>query len=288
MSIFLLYVLTQANEKYKGDALLQKSYTVDFLTKKKKQNDGEIPQYYVEGNHEAIIAPAVFEAVQRELERRGKGLNRHSGVHLFSGKIKCGQCGSWYGSKVWHSTDKYRQVIWQCNHKFDNDERCSTPHFTDDEIKAYFVSAVNKLLPEKDRIIKAFDTIKSTVLDTSDLDAEKKALEQEMVVISEMMQQSIYENARVALDQTEYQKRYDGLTERFGKAKARLEEVTAVISDKANRQATIEDFLKELQAMDGMVTEFDPMLWVSLVDFVTVYSKDDVQVTFKDGTEIQA
>ena len=276
------------NEKYRGDALLQKSYTVDFLTKKKKPNEGEIPQYYVEGNHEAIIAPDVFEAVQRELERRSNGRNRHSGVHLFSGKIKCGQCGSWYGSKVWHSTDKYRQVIWQCNHKFDNDERCATPHLTDDEIKALFVLAVNKLLPEKGRIIKTFDTIKSTAFDTSDLDAEKKALEQEMVVISEMMQQSIYENARVALDQTEYQKRYDGLTERFGKAKARLEEVTAVISDKANRQATIEDFLKELQAMDGMVTEFDPMLWVSLVDFVTVYSKDDVQVTFKDGTEIQA
>ena len=276
------------NEKYRGDALLQKSYTVDFLTKKKKPNDGEIPQYYVEGNHEAIIAPDVFEAVQRELERRSNGRNRHSGVHLFSGKIKCGQCGSWYGSKVWHSTDKYRQVIWQCNHKFDNDERCTTPHFTDDEIKAFFISAVNKLLPEKDSIIKAFNTIKSTVFDTSDLDAEKTALEQEMVIFSEMMQQSINENARVALDQTEYQKRYDGLTERFGKAKARLEEVTAVISDKANRQATIEDFLRELQLLDGMITEFDPMLWVSLVNFVTVYSKDDVRVTFKDGTEIRA
>jgi len=276
------------NEKYKGDALLQKSYTVDFLTKKKKQNNGEIPQYYVKGNHEAIIVPAVFEAVQRELERRGKGRNRHSGIHLFSGKIKCGQCGSWYGSKVWHSTDKYRQVIWQCNHKFDNDERCSTPHLTDDEIKAFFISAVNKLLPEKDRLIKAFDTIKSTAFDTSDLDAEKKALEQEMVVVSEMMQQSIYENARVALDQTEYQERYDGLTERFGKAKARLEEVTAVISDKATRQATIEDFLRGLQSLDGLVTEFDPMLWVSLVDFITVRSKDDVRVTFKDGTEVNA
>ena len=64
--------------------------------------------------------------------------------------------------------------------------------------------------------------------------------------------------------------------------------VTAAISDKATRQATIEDFLKELQALDGLITEFDPMLWVSLVDFVTVYSKDDVRVTFKDGTEIQA
>ena len=276
------------NEKYKGDALLQKSYTVDFLTKKKKQNNGEIPQYYVEGNHEAIIVPAVFEAVQRELERRSKGRNRHSGVHIFSGKIKCGQCGSWYGSKVWHSTDKYRQVIWQCNHKFDNDEHCSTPHLTDEEIKAYFVSAVNKLLPEKYQLIRAFDDIKLTVFDTGSLETEKAELEQKLVVVSEMMQQSIYENARVALDQTEYQKRYDGLTERFGKAKTRLEEVTAAISDKATRQATIKDFLKELQAMDGMVTEFDPMLWVSLVDFVTVYSKDDVRVTFKDGTEIQA
>ena len=276
------------NEKYRGDALLQKSYTVDFLTKKKKPNDGEIPQYYVEGNHEAIIAPDVFEAVQRELERRSNGRNRHSGVHLFSGKIKCGQCGSWYGSKVWHSTDKYRQVIWQCNHKFDNDERCTTPHFTDDEIKAFFISAVNKLLPEKDSIIKAFNTIKSTVFDTSDLDAEKTALEQEMVIFSEMMQQSINENARVALDQTEYQKRYDGLTERFGKAKARLEEVTAVISDKANRQATIEAFLADLQKQEGLVTEFSPALWYSLVDFMTVYNKDDVRVTFKDGTEIRA
>ncbi len=101
-----------------------------------------------------------------------------------------------------------------------------------------------------------------------------------------MMQQSIYENARVALDQTEYQKRYDGLMERFGKAKARLEEVTAAISNKTTRQATIEDFLKELQALDRLVTEFDPMLWVSLVDFITVLSKDDVRITFKNGTEI--
>lgn len=94
------------NEKYKGDALLQKSYTVDFLTKKKKVNEGEIPQYYVEGNHEAIIQPEVFELVQQELERRKSSRGRHSGVHLFSGKIRCGQCGEWYGSKVWHSNSK--------------------------------------------------------------------------------------------------------------------------------------------------------------------------------------
>lgn len=83
-----------SNEKYKGDALLQKSYTVDFLTKKTKVNEGEIPQYYVEDNHEAIIAPDLFEEVQREMAKRGKGRKYRSGVHLFSSRIKCGECGS--------------------------------------------------------------------------------------------------------------------------------------------------------------------------------------------------
>ncbi len=90
-----------SNEKYKGCALLQKTYTVDYLTKKKKVNEGEIPQYYVEDNHEAIIDPDTFEMVQREMEKRGKGRKYHSGVHTFSSKIRCGECGSWYGSKVY-------------------------------------------------------------------------------------------------------------------------------------------------------------------------------------------
>lgn len=91
------------NEKYKGDALLQKSITVDFLSKKIKANEGEVPQYYVEGDHEAIIQPDIFDRVQILIQARGGGRNRSSSVNVLSGKIKCGDCGSWYGSKVWHS-----------------------------------------------------------------------------------------------------------------------------------------------------------------------------------------
>lgn len=74
-------------------------------------NEGEVSQYYVEKDHEAIIDPEIFDQVQDELKRRCPGRNRHSGIHDFSGMIKCGQCGSWYGSKVWHSTSKYRKII---------------------------------------------------------------------------------------------------------------------------------------------------------------------------------
>ena len=92
------------NEKYKGDALLQKSFTVDFLSKKTKTNTGEIPQYYIEGNHEAIISPEEFDLVQAELERRKKYGRTISTTSIFSSRIICSECGCFYGQKVWHST----------------------------------------------------------------------------------------------------------------------------------------------------------------------------------------
>jgi DNA invertase Pin-like site-specific DNA recombinase len=276
------------NEKYKGDALLQKSYTVDFLTKKKKVNEGEIPQYYVENSHEAIIEPLVFEMVQQEMARRQKGKNRHSGVGMFSSRVKCGDCGGWYGSKVWHSTDKYRRVVWQCNRKFENDKKCATPHFDEDSLKRLFVSAVNKLLADKDEIIANFAEVRETLFSTAALEAEEKGLKEELAVVTELIQKCIAENARVALDQQEYQERYDGLVGRFDAAKARLDEVQGLISDKKSRGKAMEAFTAELAEQDGLIAVFDERLWYSLVDFATVYSETDVRFSFKNGAEIRA
>jgi len=274
------------NEKYKGDALLQKSYTVDFLTKKKKVNEGEIPQYYVENNHEAIIEPAVFEMVQRELAKRQPGHNRHSGVHIFSGRIKCGECGSWYGSKIWHSNSKYRRMVLQCNQKFSGDKKCQTPHLDEDIIMQHFVAAVNKLLADKDEIIANYESIKNVLYDTGPLEKEQIELQNEMGIVAEMIQQCINENAQVALDQTEYQKRYDSLAQRFEAAKASLETVTEKIRGMVTRRKTLETFLADLKKQDGLINDFDPLLWHSLIDFVTVHEKAEIEFTFKNGTEI--
>ena len=275
------------NEKYKGDALLQKKFTVDFLTKKKKVNEGEIPQYYVEGNHEAIISPEVFEMVQQEMERRSKR-GRRSGVHLFSGKIRCGECGSWYGSKTWHSNDKYKKIIWQCNHKFDGDHKCTTPHLTNEDIHRYFISAVNQLLAQKDTIIASLTGGLALAFDLTPLQAQETALIEEVQMLADAVEKCIYENAHVALDQTEYQKRYDGLVHRYDEAKVKLGAITEQIADKKARRGTIEEFLKVLREQDGLVTDFQTNLWCGLVDFMTVYSADDVRITFKNGAEIKA
>ena len=71
------------NEKYKGAALLQKCFTVDFLTKKRKVNEGEVPQYYVEHSHEPIITPEEFDKVQTELARRKQISRQYSGKSIF-------------------------------------------------------------------------------------------------------------------------------------------------------------------------------------------------------------
>ena len=107
------------------------------------------------------------------------------------------------------------------------------------------------------------------------------------MVASDLIQKCIYENAHVALDQTEYQKRYDSLTARFDTAKARLEEIENAIADKKSRRAAIEAFLDTLAQAD-LMEKFDPALWCGLVDFVTVYAKDDVRFTFKDGQGVRA
>ena len=276
-----------SNEKYKGDALLQKTYTVDYLTKKTKVNEGEIPQYYVEGDHEAIIDPTVFDRVQIELEKRCSGKNRHSGVHDFSGKIKCGQCGSWYGSKVWHSTDKYRKVIWRCNHKYGG-EKCSTPHLTEEEIKAAFVKAANKALADKDKVVETFRLIRDSVFDTSTLERERTKLTDELNIIAGLIQDGIYQNAHVAQNQADYNKEYETLTAQYEKTKGRLDEVEAEIHDKKSRRKSIEHYLALLEERKDAVTEYEPHLWHGMVEFVTVYSKDDILFTMKDGTEIRA
>ncbi|GFH40218.1 recombinase family protein [Lactococcus insecticola] len=273
-----------SNEKYKGDALLQKSYTIDFLSKKKKANEGEIPQYYVKGNHPAIISPEVFDMVQKQLALRKNGKNRYSSVNIFSSKIKCGDCSSWYGSKVWHSTDKYRRTIWQCNHKFEG-EKCQTPHLKEDDIKQIFIKATNQLIDNKAEILENFDTIKGMLFSTEKLEKEETELENEINVVAGLIQEVIAENSRVALDQAEYEKRYNSLVERFDRANVRQAKVKEQIVEKQARREQIEMFLKELESLD-LITDFDEDLWCSLVDFIEVNRDGGIKVRFKDGTEI--
>jgi len=273
------------NEKMKGDALLQKSYTIDFLTKKKKKNEGEIQQYYVENSHPAIVDPAVFDMVQYEMARRKQGENRHSSVGIFASRIKCGTCGAWYGSKVWHSTNKYRKIVYRCNQRFKG-EKCNTPNLTEEVIKTAFIKAVNIFIEDKKSVIADFNAIKETLFDTASLEKERAELQKEIMASNKSIQECIRENARVALDQDDYEKRYAALAERYEEVKTRLENVKSQIDGKKSRKRVMEKFLKDLSAQKELLTEFDEKVWTAYVSFVTVGRDGTFVFTFKDGVEI--
>lgn len=113
------------NEKYKGDALLQKTYTVDFLTKKRIDNDGQVNQYYIENNHEPILDRDKWDIVQLEIARRKKFREQHKlqfyiiqkENNPFTTKVFCAECGSAFGRKNW-TTSRGKRKVWQCNNRY--------------------------------------------------------------------------------------------------------------------------------------------------------------------------
>ncbi len=153
-----------SNEKYKGDALLQKTYTVDFLSKKRVENKGEIPQYYVEESHPAIIDKEIWEAVQLEMERRRAFAEKYNIIKLdyatidnpFAGRVICGQCGSTFGRKVWNSTDeRLRRIVWRCNRKYEikGKKGCENKHIDDKILYQAFINSFNAMIENKDYFI---------------------------------------------------------------------------------------------------------------------------------------
>ena len=275
------------NEKYMGCALLQKTYTPDFLTKKAVRNKGEVPQYYVEDSHPAIIPPDQFRLVQSIFEERAR-VPKHSGATIFSGKIRCGCCGGWYGSKVWHSTDKYRRVIWQCNAKFRNKEKCDTPHLTEDDIKAAFVSVANRVITMRDDFITELHAIQDKLSDTIELEKEKRILDGQMLIDATAFNDLVAQNARVAQNQSEYREREAALKARYEETEAKRNAVMEQIKIKQARRARIVHFVRTVEGLPEMFTEFDPEVWAGLVDNLTVYSKDHIVFRLNGGMEVEA
>ncbi len=279
------------NEKYKGDALLQKKYTVDFLSKKQKVNEGEIPQYYVEGSHEGIVTAEVFDLVQYEFQRR-KALGRtYSSTSPFSSRLICGECGGSYGPKTWHSNDKYRREIFQCNHRHGNHAGeglgCKTPSLMEDEIKTAFIGAFNSCIKNRKEIIENCKMAIATITDTSKLERQAAELENECAVVTELIRKCVDENAHISIDPRVYAEKYEALAERYTTTKERLDAVEAEIASRTSRSSMIATFLDNLEKQERLITEFDTGLWNTVIETMTIYSRNRVVFKFKGGTEVE-
>ena len=137
------------NEKYMGDAILQKEITVDFLTKTRKPNEGEAPQYYVENGHPGIVSKSVWQEVQATWTDASR---RNCTFSPIANKIICGDCGGRYGRKTWHSTT-YRDAVWECNSKKAGCTKCKCRHIYAEELHTAIRQSMHHLMKTHKNII---------------------------------------------------------------------------------------------------------------------------------------
>lgn len=164
------------NEKYCGDLVQKKTFTPDYLNHEKKYNKGEEKFVIIRDHHEPIISRELFDRAQRVLERRSLGVEhttRHSGRYCFSGKIKCGICGSTFVSRtkkrkdgsIYRAWRCYRAVNYGSGHidKAGNRVGCDCPSLNDDELKRLMMGITESLSLDRDKIIRTVRNIVTEV-----------------------------------------------------------------------------------------------------------------------------
>ena len=190
-------------------------------------------------------------------------------------------CGSVYGSKVWHSTSKYRRVIWQCNGKFKGEKKCSTPHLYEKDLQQAFVRFVNGMIADREEILASLKEALDAITDNTGLEQERDALQAECEVVMELMRKMVQENARTAQDQSDYTARYATMTQRYDKANQKLAEVERSITARSAKRQELESFMWELGGREELLTCFDEGLWLGIVHQIRVTGTGEFEFVLK-------
>ena len=265
------------NEKYKGDALLQKTFRTDFLTKKTKINEGEVPQYYVDNSHPAIIDPAFFDAVQMEMKARVQPGRRNYTPHFFSGRIFCAECGGLYGSNSCRN-----QTVWRCNNRHRKTTDCKTPLLRDNTIEEAFVRAFNRIIDQKYTIMDVCRKTMAELCDTTEIDKESARLRSEQAEIAKMMTEQINMNARVVINQDEYQRQFEEYEAQYKEIQKRIGALDQQRTILLAKMDAIRKYIDTLR-FQKRITGFNETLWLNTVEKVSVGKDGTMVFEFKDG-----
>lgn len=267
------------NEKYIGDALLQKTYTTDFLNKTRVKNNGLMPQYYVEGNHEAIIPKEIYMRVQEELVRRrvvktsANGKRRsYSCSHCFSQIVVCGECGELFRRIHWNNRG-CKSIVWRCISRLESTGlECHARTVNETVLENVVLSAINELLGDRPGYQEQLqqniaEAIRSSSTATDEIDEKLAALQQEL------------------LQKANNKESYDAVADeilRLRDLKQQNVMDTSARDEQIRRINELQDFIRQ---QPTHLTEFDETLVKRWLKQITIYD-DRITVELKSGVNI--
>ena len=280
MCQLILTISILRNEKYIGDALLQKTYTTDFLTKKRIKNNGTVPQYYVEGDHEPIIPKDIFLLVQEELVRRrvvhtSDNGKRHcySCKHCFSQIVICGECGEFFRRVHWNNRG-CKSIVWRCCSRLEaTGHACHSRTVNETLLEQVVIDAINRVLCQKDDFLQTLRANIATVVLQGD------------VLSLEVIDERLSKLQKELLKKVNQKDDYDAIADEILRLRdqRRQAEVDSVIKDEQMKKIRdLQDFVK---SQPSTITEFDETLVSRLIAKITVFD-DHFTVDFKSGITI--
>ncbi|MBS7527122.1 recombinase family protein [Fusibacter paucivorans] len=289
-----------SNEKFCGDACMQKTYTIDFLTKKKVKNQGYAPQYYIEDNHEAIIPKELFHQVQVEKARRAslnkaavtrkankakKEKSKYSSKYVLTELLTCGECGHSYRRQTW---SKYGQksAVWRCEDRLKQgtSSKCHhSPTLKEEQLHDAIMKAINNVVENNGDFIGTFreNVIRvignySTKGVTTEYDDQIDALQKQMLSLIE-------DNARQGAVSEEFDEAYRKLSEQINELKQAKIQLVRARKQAENYAERIDELDKAIKAVNPEVRGFDQELVKRLIYSIKVNKGMKITIQFHSG-----
>lgn len=272
------------NEKYKGDILLGKTFTVDPISKRRLENMGEEDKFYMKDHHEPIISEEVFEKAQEILNRRNKNRTtvgsgkreKYSRKYAFSCMLECGFCGGTLTRRNWHSGSQYSKVIWQCVTATKKGKKfCKhSKGIPETAIEEAFVESYRLLCDDNKDVLEEFlqrmdDTLSSSVVSKQLAKAEKEidALEKKKSKLVDMRLEEI-------IDKETYESKYADLVSKQEQLVEERQKLQETSDNEKDIKKRLKEFKKTLE-QNEVLDKFDRYVFESIVEKVIVGGLDE-------------
>ena len=286
------------NEKYCGDALLQKTFVKDCISKKSIPNTGQLAKVLIQNNHEAIISHEMFDAVQLELARRraqdGRsrksaptGRGKFSGKYALSGLLFCGECGTAYRRVVWTQHGEKR-AVWRCSSRLDYGKKyCKeSPTLDESPLQQAVLAAINASMSGckvlADQLVDAMEQ------ELAPIPGESMSLGDIDRAVTELGKQFDTLLAEAANgDADEYAERFRTISTTMEELKRRKAAILGIRQEQEQISRRIHAAASAMTAATVGITEWDDGVVYQLLEKVTVLTGNRIKVTFRNGVEIE-
>lgn len=279
----VLSILT--NEKYKGEAILQKRFVADYLDHRVVRNDGQLAKYHVRNSHPAIIDPEEWDMVQLEVARRNSLGKSYSSADPFGCRLYCADCGGLYGRKVWHSNDRYARSVFQCNSKFG--KGCGTPHLYEEEIKEKFLTAYAQAVGGGEALAADMDSLIELLTDTKAEEERMIVIASELAGIENSMKKLIEDKKALKVLPADFAKKEGVLRARFDEVSKESDALKEAIETKRLKRSKMVAFKREAAKAPGGMPVWSRELWIMSVESATVHRDKTVAFRFFNGVEVR-